>query len=62
MYSQVMGRAPSNECSLRKIVESTQDKKISVSPFPTTGHPPNHPPPQGLVKEVSQKVKLFLPI
>ena len=40
MYSHVMGRAPSNECSLRQTMESTQDRKISMSPIAITGHPP----------------------
>ena len=44
MYTQVMGRAPSSECSLRKMVESSQDRKISVSPIPITGYPPETPP------------------
>jgi hypothetical protein len=60
MYSHLMGRAPSKEHSLRKMVESTQDRKISVSPISAIGHPPETPP--GIIKEVSQEMKLFLPI
>ena len=44
MYSHLMGRAPSKECSLRKMVESSQDRKISMSPIPATGQPPETPP------------------
>ena len=58
MYSQVMGRAPSSECSLRKMVESTQDRKISVSPILITGYPPETPP-RGQLRKSLKKWSYF---
>ena len=52
--TRVMGRALSNEHSLRKMVESTKDRKISVSSIPATGYTPETLPRDQLRKSLKK--------
>ena len=54
MYSQVIGRALSKEHSLRKMVGSSQDRKISMSLIPATGQPQETQPRDYLRKPLKK--------